>query len=116
MRGMKPSFDFRALTFQLLGTMGAICLVVSLIWWVCYNLNWISQRQAFLDGPPKLSHSVIYKRAPWPLSWLGEQGIVEITLKDPATAQHAHELYPEAVLEIFDPTTQARIRDITPKP
>lgn len=83
--------------------------------WVAYQLNWIRQRHAFMNGPPKLVNSALYKEAPWPLSWFGERGILEVTLNDPTTAQRAHELFPEAQLEVVDQTVPGRIKDITPK-
>jgi hypothetical protein len=94
---MKLRFGLR--TFFVLIAVAAIPMV-----WVAFQLNWIRQRHAFMNGPPKLVNSALHQDAPWPLGWFGERGILEISLKDPATAQLAHKLFPEAALWIVDLT------------
>jgi hypothetical protein len=103
-RWLIPRFSLRTLFV-------VVTLVSVPMAWVAYHLNWIRQRQEFLeqDGVRKYPHVKVTRSFPWGLRLLGEEPQFLLGA-GPDQIDRAKELFPESILNLVYPQDVTGVR------
>jgi len=109
-----PKIRRRWFRFHLRTLLVAVTLVCGLCGYLGWALNWIRQRQVFLESHPKWLYSVARQDwpAPWPLGLFGEVGIIYIQMQIApgrkeelkelkARTEEVKRLFPESEVQSF---------------